>query len=46
MGGDAIDEPHLVGLPDLARAGSTDKEFDSDPAHQKIEVAEIFSCHL
>ena len=40
------DDSHLVGLPDPARAGSTDKEFDSDPAHQKIEVAGIFSCHL
>jgi len=31
---DAIDDSHLVGLPDPARAGAADKEFDSDPARE------------
>jgi hypothetical protein len=34
MGEDAIDVSHLAGLPNPARAGATDKKFDSDPAGQ------------
>ncbi len=34
MGEDAIHDSHLVRLPDPARTGFTDKEFDSDRARQ------------
>ena len=43
IGGDAIDHPHLIGLPDLSGVGRVDKEFHSAPPRSdKNEVVGNF----